>query len=147
MQEEFSPEVADTLVSFGWSPDRRVDPSSWTAPFEEQGMVVHEVVRDFLARFGGLRFDISGTGITAARTPFEIDPLLCIGEEDRFTEWGAELGVEMFPLGELENGHLFLAMDQHGVVYLVMDWVARYGPWPEAIDSLVRGVKPETIVD
>lgn len=143
--QEFSPEVADTLISFGWSPDRRVDPSEWIAPFEEQGLEAPPIVREFLSRFGGLRFEVSGTGITIARAPFEIDPLLCLGEEDRFFEYGADLGVAMFPLGRLENGHFFLGMDENGVIYLVINWIARYGPWPEAIDSLVRGVRPEEI--
>ncbi|MFJ9084686.1 SUKH-3 domain-containing protein [Streptomyces sp. NPDC102384] len=145
--EEFSPspEVADALVSFGWSRDRRVDPGPWTAPFEEQGIAVHEPVRDFLARFSGLSFEISGPGINCAREPFEIDPSLCQGEEDRFSEWGEELGIQLFPIGELDHGRFFLGMDEQGVLYLVADWVARFGPWPEAIDALVRGVKPEEI--
>jgi hypothetical protein len=39
---------------------------------------------DFLVEFGGLDVRISGTGITRAREPFDLDPVLCSGNEDRF---------------------------------------------------------------
>ncbi|MDI3386209.1 SUKH-3 domain-containing protein [Streptomyces sp. B-S-A8] len=145
MKAQFSPDVADVLSAFGWSPERSVDPTPWTSPFEENGIPAHQEVTNFLTQFGGLNIKVSGPGINCAREPFELDPLLCLGEEDRFSEWGEELGVQLFPIGELDEGRFFLGMDERGAVYLVADWIARFGPWPEAIDALVRGVAPEEI--
>ncbi|WP_110944607.1 SUKH-3 domain-containing protein [Streptomyces niger] len=145
MAANFSPEVADVLRSSGWTPQRTVDTAQWTNAFEERGIQAHQAVRNFLAEFGGLNVDISGPGINCAREPFELEPLLCLGEEDRFSEWGEELGLQLFPLGELDQGRFFLGMDENGVIYLVADWVARFGPWPQAIDALVRGVAPAEV--
>ncbi|NUP23769.1 MAG: SUKH-3 domain-containing protein [Streptomyces sp.] len=147
MEAKFSSDVADVLRTSGWDPQRTVDPTQWTLPFEERGIRAHQQAQEFLAEFGGLNVDISGPGVNCAREPFELDPLLCLGEEDRFSEWGEELGLQLFPLGELDQGRFFLGMDENGVVYLVADWVARFGPWPQAIDALVRGVAPEEISD
>lgn len=145
MEANFSSDVVDVLRACGWDPQRTVDPKRWTFPFEERGIRANPVVQEFLREFGGLSVDVSGPGVNCAREPFELDPLLCLGEEDRFSEWGEELGLHLFPLGELDQGRFFLGMDENGVVYLVADWVARFGPWPQAIDALVRGVAPEEI--
>lgn len=145
MKAQFSPDVAGVLREFGWHPERIVDSTPWTHPFEERGLPAPQEVKDFLAQFGGLNVKVSGPGVNCAREPFELDPLLCLGEEDRFSEWGEELGVSLFPIGELDDGRFFLGMDEQGVMYLVADWIASFGLWPEAIDALIRGVAPEEI--
>ncbi|GAA4079190.1 SUKH-3 domain-containing protein [Streptomyces shaanxiensis] len=145
MEANFSSNVVDVLRTSGWDPRRTVDPAQWALPFEERGIRAHEAVQEFLAEFGGLSVAVSGPGVNCAREPFELDPLLCLGEEDRFSEWGEELGLHLFPLGELDRGRFFLGMDENGLVYLVADWIARFGPWPQAIDALVLGVAPEEI--
>lgn len=145
MEARFSPDVAGVLQSFGWFPERAVDPAPWTRSFEERGISASQEVRHFLARFGGLDIAVTGPGVNCAREPFALDPHLCLGEEERFSGWGKELGVQLFPIGELDSGRFFLGMDEQGVIYLVADWIARFGPWPEAIDSLIRGVAPERI--
>lgn len=47
----------------------------------------HDAAGAFLAEFGGLDVQISGPGITCAKTPFNFDPDNLIGEEDRFAGW------------------------------------------------------------
>ncbi|MEU3980608.1 hypothetical protein AB0F77_10930 [Streptomyces sp. NPDC026672] len=41
---------------------------------------------------------ISGPGITCAKTPFDFDPDNLIGEEDRFADWSATSRRAIFPI-------------------------------------------------
>ncbi|RAJ61780.1 SUKH-3 immunity protein of toxin-antitoxin system [Streptomyces sp. Amel2xB2] len=141
------PHVAEVLSEAGWTESWRADTSRWRDAFVDDGVDAHPAALEFLEKFGGLSVNISGPGITCARTPFAFDPALCDGEGDRFADWSTELGVHLFPIGELDNGHFFLGIDEHGVIYLVADWIARFGTWPEALDALVRGIQPETVVE
>src|SRR5262245_5957581 len=79
------------------------------------GLDMHPAAEVFLGEFGGLLVDVHGPGRTAARTPFELDPSLCAGEEDRFRDWGVEIGASLYPLGELDHGRYFLGMDDRGL--------------------------------
>ncbi len=106
---------------------------------------MHDAAEAFLREFGGLTVDVSGPGITCARTPFELDPERARGEEDRFLEWGVSIGRRLFPLGELDQGRFFLAIDEVDEIYLVETWIARFGPVPQALENLVLGVAPRRI--
>jgi hypothetical protein len=88
---------------------------------------LHDAAEAFLQEFGGLTVNVSGPGISCARTPFELDPELAWGEDDRFTEWGEAIGRHLCPLGELDHGRFFLGIDEVGVIYLVETWVASFG--------------------
>jgi hypothetical protein len=109
------------------------------------GVVTHQAARDFLAEFGGLTVDISGPGVNRAREPFELDPLLCSGEEDRFLEWGDEVGRSLFPVGVLDTGRYFLGIDEEGEIYLLETWLASFGRMPQAMENLISGVRPTVI--
>lgn len=89
--------------------------------------------------------NVGGPGVSCARTPFELDPELAWGEDDRFTEWGESIGHRLFPLGELDHGRFFLGMDEASVIYLVEGWIADFGPIPHAMEHLVLGVAPRRI--
>ncbi len=89
--------------------------------------------------------DISGLGVNRAREPFELDPLLCSGEEDRFLEWGEEIGKSLFPIGVLDMGRYFLGIDEQSEIYLIETWVASFGRMPQAMDNLISGVRPTVI--
>ncbi|GAB2459652.1 hypothetical protein GCM10027162_64180 [Streptomyces incanus] len=106
---------------------------------------MHDPAESFLQEFGGLTVNVSGPGITCARTPFELDPELACGEDDRFLEWGESIGRRLFPLGELDHGRFFLAIDEVNEIYLVETWVASFGPMPQALENLVLGVTPRRI--
>jgi hypothetical protein len=54
MEVKFSSEVADVLRASGWDPQRAVDITQWTVPFEERGIRAHQEAEGFLAQFGGL---------------------------------------------------------------------------------------------
>ncbi|MBW4721561.1 SUKH-3 domain-containing protein [Saccharothrix obliqua] len=139
----FSPRVDGDLRAAGWRPGRAVDVGGWRQQLEAGGLVrMHPAAEAFLAEFGGLDVRISGPGISCAREPFELDPGLCVGEEDRFAEWGAALGCALFPLGELDLGRFFLGISEIGEVFLVETWVASFGVGDAALESLVLGVAP-----
>ncbi|MFC1404559.1 MULTISPECIES: SUKH-3 domain-containing protein [Streptacidiphilus] len=142
----FSIETEEALRAAGWWPSRRVSVDPWRDALEEDGLVhLHEAAERFLAEFGGLSVSLSGPGITCAKTPFEFDPELCVGEGDRFADWGETIGRDLFPIGELDQGRFFLGIDEHSEIYLVADWIATFGPLKDALEKLVLGVLPQTI--
>lgn len=142
-----SVEVEEALMRAGWWPDRRVDTAAWRAQLEASGFAFHEAAEQFLSEFGGLSVEHGGHGISRAREPFEFDPLLALGEDGRFNEWGDLIGKRIAPLGELDQGKYFLGIDEDGVIYLVADWLARFGAGVSGLDCLVLGVAPESLYD
>lgn len=143
----WSAEVEDVLEASGWTPGRKVDTARWRSMFASVGLDMHAAAEAFLEEFGGLTVHVSGPGISCARTPFELDPELAWGEEERFMEWGEAIGRHLYPLGELDHGRFFLGIDEVGVIYLVAGWIADFGPMPQAMENLVLGVAPRTIDD
>ncbi|TXS51996.1 hypothetical protein EAO75_09285 [Streptomyces sp. uw30] len=140
-------EVREVLDASGWTSGRKVNTSRWRAIFEETGLVMHDAAEVFLREFGGLTVNISGPGISCSRTPFELVPELCWGEEDRFSEWSESIGRRLFPLGELDHGRFFLAIDEGSEIYLVETWVAGFGRMPHALEHLILGVAPDVVDD
>lgn len=138
----WSVEVEEVLRGAGWYPGRNSDPAPWREQLEADGFHIHPSAETFLREFGGLSVGHSGPGITRAREPFELDPLLALGEADRFGEWGQEIGRRLYPLGELDHGHAFLGLDEQGELYVVANWLARLGRMPDAMENLVLGVMP-----
>ncbi|GED90136.1 SUKH-3 domain-containing protein [Streptomyces sp. 6-11-2] len=141
------PEVLEVLEASGWTAGRRVDTADWRSMFEAVGLAMHDAADTFLQEFGGLTVSISGPGISVAREPFELDPGLAWGEDDRFSEWSDSIGRRLFPLGELDHGRFFLGIDENNEIYLVASWVASFGPMPQALENLILGVKPRRIDD
>ncbi|MER5603508.1 SUKH-3 domain-containing protein [Streptomyces sp. NPDC002265] len=144
----FPEQVEQDLRAAGWTPKRQVDPESWLSALEADGRLRrHSAVIAFLSEFGGLAVSISGSGVSCAREPFELDPLLCLGEEDRFSEWSEEIERSIFPVGVLDEGRFFLGIDENSELYLVETWVASFGRMPEAMNNLILGVQPTVIHD
>lgn len=115
--------------------------------FELANLSMHGAAETFLQEFGGLTVNIGGPGITCAREPFELDPELAGGEEDRFSEWSESIGRRLYPLGELAHGRFFLGIDEVSEIYLVETWVAGFGTMPQALGNLILGVAPRRIDD
>jgi hypothetical protein len=137
------------LKAAGWHPGRAVDPSRWQAELVADGFpALHPVAIRFLAEFGGLAVPDGGAGVTRAREPFTLTPTDCSGEADRFIEWGADIGRDIAPIGVLAGGtHAWanLGIDEHGEIYVVINWLATFGRIPEALDGLVLGHMPRDI--
>ncbi|MFD9005934.1 SUKH-3 domain-containing protein [Streptomyces sp. NPDC059582] len=144
----FPEQVEQTLRDAGWTPNRQVDPEAWLSALEADGLLRrHPSVSTFLAEFGGLAVRISGPGISRARAPFELDPMLCLGEEDRFSEWSDEIKKSIFPIGALDGGRLCLGIDEYSEMYLVETWVASFGRMPEAMNNLILGIESTVVHD
>ncbi|MEV5721112.1 SUKH-3 domain-containing protein [Amycolatopsis mediterranei] len=83
----FSVRVVEDLRVVGWTPGRVVEVGGWQQRLEASGLVrMHPTAAGFLGEFGGLKVEMDGPGVSAARQPFELDPDLAEGEEDRFAE-------------------------------------------------------------
>ncbi len=108
---------------------------------------MHEAAEGFLSEFGGLSFEYGGDGISRARESFEFDPLLGLGEDDRFGEWGELIGRRLFPIGELDQGRYFLGLDEAATIYLVADWLGQFGVGLDGMESLILGVAPQVLYD
>jgi SUKH-3 immunity protein of toxin-antitoxin system len=135
--------VERALRRAGWFPGRRVETARWRAMLV--GPDMHPAAEVFLGEFGGLLVDVHGSGRTAARTRFELDPSLCAGEEDRFRDWGVEIGRSLYPLGELDHGRYFLGMDDRGLIYLVETWLASFGADDQGLIALCEGTMPTKV--
>jgi SUKH-3 immunity protein of toxin-antitoxin system len=93
--QEFSSKSLEVLHAYGWS-GKKVDITPWVGEAESIGIRVHAAARDFLTEFDGLAIE-----------GFEIDPLLCRGEEDRFLEWSNEIGKSIFRWASWSEGDSF----------------------------------------
>lgn len=109
------------------------------------GFAWHSAAEEFLREFGAIRVEVSGSGISCAREPFEFDPELAAGEEGRFTELSETFDRKFFPVGEIGQGEFFLAIDEESVIYLLAGWVLRQGAKDLALKHLVTGVRPERL--
>jgi hypothetical protein len=134
--------VDRTLRRAGWHPGRQVDTAAWRSALD---IDMHPAADRFLAEFGGLVLDLHGSGRTAAKEPFELDPALCDGEEDRFLGWSRHIGRSLYPLGELDHGRFFLGIDEQSVLYLVIDWLAVFGTGDAGLIALCQGTKPTPV--
>lgn len=104
---------------------------------------MHDAAEVFLAEFGALIIDVRGSGISAARTPFELDPMLCLGEEDLFKDWSSELKHTIFPVGHTDGGRYLLGIDEEGKLYVVSNFLADLGRASDGLEKLILGVKAD----
>lgn len=132
-------------MAAGWRPGRMIDIEPWRHRLESSGFQMHAAADLFLTEFGGLVVKIDGPGISCARVPFELDPTLADGEDDRFSEWGQEINDSIFPIGELDGGRYFLGISSSGEMYIVADWLASLGAGVEALERLILGIAADVV--
>ncbi|WP_327136060.1 SUKH-3 domain-containing protein (plasmid) [Streptomyces sp. NBC_01343] len=143
MMPRFSSEIEGALRAAGWFPGRQVDISAWRNSM--QGFPMHVAAEEILREFGGIHVQVSGPGVTCMRTPFEFDPELAVGEEDRFLELSRRFDCSLFPVGMKDSGDFFLAIDEDGTVYALMNWLFSLGHGDDALERLVTGVAGERV--
>jgi len=139
---ELSPETVAALTDAGWRPRRSVDVDAWRAHFEAAGCVMSPAAEEFLSRFGGLDVRIGGPGLERAREPFDLEPMLCDGEEDRFVDLSRSMGRDLFPVGVFGALRYFLGIDENAEIYLIETEVRSFGRMPGAMDAMVQGRMP-----
>lgn len=145
----FQPNVEDVLTAAGWFPDRKVPDllRQWEGQLTlSDGFELFPEAERALLEFGGLDVNQSGAGKTCSREPFSTDPLLAIYEGDRFREFSQYLDTRLYPLGEACGGLCFLAIDERGRVYFLMDDLQIVGEnIEEALNSLIVGIMPRPV--
>ena len=55
-----------------------------------------------------------GRGRERAIVPFDLEPMLCDGEEGRFIDLSSDYGRQMFPIGVFDGMRYLLAMGRNG---------------------------------
>jgi hypothetical protein len=142
-----NPEVRKVLKAAGWAEQRNITTQMgiWFSQLSPafQSFTAAETA---LKRYGGIHVRQNGPGEETARESFELDPLLVIGEEDRFEQHASRLGQSLYPLGEAGNGHVFLAIGPDGRVFALMDDLWLLGETMEAaLETLVLGRSPKIV--
>lgn len=95
-----------------------------------------------LREFGGLKFEDQGPGETCAREPFRVDPTLAAYEEELFSHFSTLVNTRLYPLGDVDNGHNYLAIGENDHVYLLMNDIQLLGnDIDEALENLIIGRK------
>jgi hypothetical protein len=123
---DWSVVVRDVLTQAGWKPGRAIPEGKlrdWNEQLAASRFPTFEAAERILREFGGIAVDLQGLGLECAQTPFEIDPTLAIGEDDRFAGYEPTIGARIAPLGEVGNGHAFLGVSESGRVLIVGDYL------------------------
>ena len=116
------------LMQAGWHPGRRDSARllRWAGEFfPTSGFVLSAAAEAALAELAGITVTSRGPGKSIARAGFEIDPTLAAGECDRFADFERVIGSALCPLGEADDGRLYLAVAEDGRLVTLMDdaWI------------------------
>ncbi len=146
----FPQDTEKVLKDAGWFSGRRVADEQmtvWrTALDSESGFQMFPAAQAALLEFGGLEVKRRGPGLTSARLPFHLDPTLAIGEEDRFSKFESVLQTRLYPLGEVADGHSFLAVAENGEAFLAGDDLFFAGKTiDEALERLTLGLSVQRL--
>ena len=133
----------DCLARAGWTAQRRTDAGPHIRQLEADGYTVSETVREFLARFGGLRLTYPHF-----RVPHEEDSCHFDAADaargifpSTVAKWAAGVGEPLCPVGEAFSGHMTLLMTPRGAIYAGFeDTLLHLADTPEeAINHLCEG--------
>lgn len=113
----FSEETLQLLKNAGWFLGRDAT-SKLKLPV---GFHIHSFATAALQEFAYLTVGQAGRGIHRARLVLTFDPMLALGEEDRFEEYANQVHSSLYPLGEVQNENYFIAIDEVGKIFLIMD--------------------------
>ncbi len=141
--ERFNGPVYDVLTRSGWYPGRKVPElvANWVKRLDRPARFsIFPTAETFLLEFGGLRIDQDGPGISCARTPFHLNPLLALGEYEYFEDYARQVESTFYPLGEMDGGDSFLAIDCSGRVFGIKNILSIIGlNIEDALANLILG--------
>lgn len=70
------------------------------------------------------------------------DPMAADGEEDRFSDWSKVINSQLYPLGTIVDEHLFLAIDERGRTFCLIDIMGFLDTnFDRALDMLLTGIE------
>lgn len=142
-----NPEVRRILNAAGWNEQRNSssETEAWSSELSP-GFRLFPAAEMALKQYGGIHVKQSGPGRKTARQSFELNPLLAIGEQDRFAEHALRIGEPLYPLGEAGDGHVFLAIAADGRVFALMEDLWFIGESMDvAIERLILGESPQIV--
>ncbi|MFF5171647.1 SUKH-3 domain-containing protein [Micromonospora sp. NPDC000089] len=153
--DRFPPEVANSLVEAGWRPSRGDEGLALMAIREalEVTSEQHEhpsltAAQATLSKFPGLVSGRRGPGQQVWISWFSIDPLHAAHTADTLADFGAVLGVRLFPIGS-ERQDSILAVDERGRIFAL----DQAGEWflgediDDALTTLLLGRAPARVRD
>jgi hypothetical protein len=139
MNDRFPDEVCDKLVKAGWFPGRDVD------------FIIKGITREYslfekaelvLREFGGLKIGVNGRGRECATSKIEFDPELGTGLAEA-TGLTNDDGKKIYLLGEVDDGHAYLIIDEDGAVYFYFgEYVCIDTNMDGALVRMMLGLKP-----
>ncbi|MEH1054621.1 SUKH-3 domain-containing protein [Micromonospora sp. CPCC 206171] len=148
----FPAEVASALVDGGWRPGRGDADIARIAILEtlerSSGHPELPAAQEALTRFPGLTSGRRGPGREVWISWFGIDPLHAAHTADTLADFGAVLGVRLFPIGS-ERQDSILAVDEHGRIFAL----DQAGEWflgddiDAALTTLLLGLAPARVCD
>jgi hypothetical protein len=129
------------LERAGWFPGRSVNDFVANAEVRlSPEFQLFASARAALLEFGGLQLNPVGRGVNVSLARVVLEPTLAWGEEDRFGGYQPILGKRLYPLGEYDNGHFFIAMDEAGAVHLIGVTFVTVAPTMDlALDGFILG--------
>lgn len=134
--QRFAAVTVEALQQAGWRPGRDVLPTV-QLPY---GFRLFPAAARVLAEFGNLRMGRHGPGLEMARRTVRIDPMLALGENEEFAQVETVIGCALYPLGEINEGQAFLAIDEQGRTFIVGDLLLYVDEnFDDALDRLLTG--------
>ena len=140
---ELSRTSRDCLARAGWTRDRRIDIAPYVRQLEVDGYTVFEVVRGFLANFGGLRLKYPDFRVPEREDSCHFDAAEASQRISPYTvaRYAEAIGKPVCPIGDAFHDHMVLMMTERGVVYAAFEGtlvrIADSGI--EAINELCEG--------
>ncbi|MFU8870531.1 SUKH-3 domain-containing protein [Micromonospora sp. SL4-19] len=151
----FPREVADALVLAGWHPhfgDEVLAAASirdvTAVAGRTQSHSVFPAVMSALTAFPGLATGRKGPGEDVWISRFDLHPRRVAHSADTLADFGAVLGVRLFPLGT-ERGDSIIAVDEHGRIF-ALDQAGEWFLGPDidaALTTLLLGRAPARVRD
>jgi hypothetical protein len=119
----FSAETRALLQQAGWSEDRYVDTSEYEKSLKSEGYPLHEIVLDFLKRFGGLRVVYPHHRVKDEKDEFYINPTVAVAGigSGWVEEYSERVGALLCVIGQAFSYHMALVMDSDGRVFAGYD--------------------------
>ena len=128
--------LTGTLADFTLKSDENEKVAEWVKSLISEGFKYNDFAKEFLIRFGGLKFIGTGKG---ARSRVEVcfDPVYyASGDYDRMEELEEIAGDELFPVGGLYDSTIYIG--RTGKFYLG-DWINFY-ECGDSSDSFIENI-------
>ena len=141
----FSAITLECLRRASWTPDRRIDVSSYRTLLLNEGYPVHESVLTFLEKYGALEVDHEHAKAKAPDNDdhFSTNVAEAVASFDKGwpDSYSVRVGAPLCVIGQAFRGYMVLTMDAKGRVFAGFDdclvWIADSGE--EALEALCTG--------